>query len=320
MRDRSLDRAVSLILAPLIRPSGLEALRVIDAAGERGVIASEVEAALDLAAVGQIHTVVGELTRARAVAVGADNLDSRRHRIRRTANAPGMIAIGDGLTAWIASARSGTGPPVRPDHSGRPLIPREPVNLIKTMWGSGLAPSLNGLPLTVGEVAARLESGEAGVRHIVDRAVKVGLLAKTPGPGGRNLLSLTPLFGRHIPVAARLADYLARAFGLKPDFIPEPSIRTALGELLGAIQPKRPLFATIALRVHRINHEAVDVVAFFREGQLISLARGGDYRAKIESDMPGWIRFLAASDRSQLNWSGRGALSVIEAIEDLEGS
>lgn len=306
-----MNRVVKPILVPLTRPRGLETLRLIGRAGGEGASRQEIEAGFDLDERTQADPLLRDLLRVRAVTSQPDPSDARRRRYYPTLQTPRMLAIGDGLSAWIARG------PLAPDTPLSARAAKLPLRLATTIWIEGLVPALYDRPLTVDELALRLGSSSTRIRHVVDRASEQGLLRKQLGPGGQKRLSTSPFFSCLVPTAARATLYMARAFDQDPDCFGETELHAAFAELLKSITLDRPVDASIALRVLDAAGKDVTLVANFHRGVLVGYTVEGAYTAEIESDLVGWLVFLADRDRSQLSWTGRGARSLLEAIERL---
>lgn len=307
----AVNRIVRVILMPLTRPGGLETLRLIGGAGPEGMSRQAIEAGFALDQHAQITLLLRDLSRVRAVRSEPDSADGRRKRYCPTIHTPRMIAIGEGLSAWIEHS------PLAPGAALSTRAAKLPLRLAATIWIEGLVPALRDRPLTVGELAADLGKTPTQVRHIADRATAQGLLQKHQCPGGQKCLSTTLFFSRLVPTVAKASLYLSRAFKCDPDCFTEVELRTAFIETLKAVTLRRPLDVSVGLRVIASAGSEVIVVGHFQQGVLTSVTRGGDYIATIESDLPGWLVFLADGDRSHLQWAGRGASSLLEAIEAL---
>ena len=303
--------AAKITLSPLLRAGGLKALRLIAAAGRSGISRRELEAALVPDERCELNRVLNDLLRAGAAAATPERQDARRHRYHPTLHTPRLLAVGDSLLAWAR------GSPLAVEGSLSPEATKRTMRLVFTLWAEGIVEVLQDHSITVDDLARSLGSTRDRVRYIVDRATERGLLEKRQGPGGLKLLSTTALFGRLVPTAARVTLYTSRALGSTFDCLTRDDLSAALIELVRAAAPARPIEAAILLRVYDVDGEEVNVIAVFRQGRLVDTYPSGDASAKIESDRTGWLALLADLDRSELNWSGRGARALLEAFEDL---
>lgn len=312
-RDEMIRRAVKIFLQPLTHPLSPEALRLISASGNAGITRSALEVELRADESTRIDRLLQALTAVRAIDQRPDEQDGRKLRYFPTMNTPRFIAIGDSLRRWVSSGPLEGAPAI-----SAPAV-KTALGQATTIWAEGIVAALFDRPRTVEELAEMLGTTESRVRHIVDRAARVGLLEKHPGPGGHKVISTTPQFGKLIPTAARVSLYISRVFR-QPAVFTATDRRTALAELMKAITLDRPLDISIALRVFGPDDLSVTTVATFEQGVLTKIADSLDYTAKIGADLAGWFRFIADNDQSRIFPEGRGAKTVTDAIAHLAKS